>query len=275
MEEKTIKANCLVWVVTRIDYDDQIKISEETLIQIKDRCQEGYGISQMKSLPFDIGRDFSTDDAVMLRSVTKEYLETLVNRKFYNEFFEIEVNQFYLSVKQRATKAYTNYMESHFKLVADLWGMLMIPSTQILRTSIKKVDELYYSDLSAMKEIFKPEILQLDIFGEEQNWNTINACSQMNQNFSYGDYRVNFSRFLQRGKRRFVKENEYEDVILFRILMTFEVYQRDDGSEPIEFSNEKFVKMNEQTEKLFVNVFNDKIQEKLFEDGDLNEYERR
>ena len=73
----------------------------------------------------------------MLRSVTKEYLETLVNRKFYNEFFEIEVNQFYLSVKQRATKAYTNYMESHFKLVADLWGMLMIPSTQILRTSIK------------------------------------------------------------------------------------------------------------------------------------------
>ena len=62
MEEKTIKANCLVWVVTRIDYDDQIKISEETLIQIKDRCQEGYGISQMKSLPFDIGRDFSTDE---------------------------------------------------------------------------------------------------------------------------------------------------------------------------------------------------------------------
>lgn len=275
MGEKTIQANCLVWVVTRIDYDDQIKILEETLIEIRDICHKSYGISEMKSLPFDIGRDFSTDDAVMLRSVTKEYLETLVNRKFYNEFFEVEVNQFYLSVKQRATKAYTNYMESHFKLVADIWRLLKIPSKQILRTSIKKVDELYYSDLSAMKEIFKPEILQLDIFGEEQNWNAINACSQMNQNFSYGDYRVNFIRFLQRGKRRFVKENEYEDVILFRILMTFEVYQRDDGSEEIEFSNEKFVKMNEQTEKLFVNVFNDKIQEKLFEDGDLNEYERR
>ena len=165
-------------------------------------------------------------------------------------------------------------MESHFKVVENVWKLLNISQDQILRTSIKKVDELYYSDLSTMKEIFKPEILQTDIFGEEQNWNTINAGSYMNQNFGYGDYRVNFNRFLERGKRRFVEENKYEDVILYRILMTFEIYERNDENRMIEVSRDKFKKMNEQTEKLFVSTFTKEIQEKIYENGDLKQYER-
>lgn len=274
MEQKTIKANSLTWIITRIDYDDQIKIPEETLIAIRNMCQENYNISEMKSKSFEIGKDFSIDDGILLRSISKEYLETLVNRVFYNEVFEVEVNQFYLRVTQKSTQEYKNYMESHFKVVENVWKLLNISQDQILRTSIKKVDELYYSDLSTMKEIFKPEILQTDIFGEEQNWNTINAGSYMNQNFGYGDYRVNFNRFLERGKRRFVEENKYEDVILYRILMTFEIYERNDENRMIEVSRDKFKKMNEQTEKLFVSTFTKEIQEKIYENGDLKQYER-
>lgn len=274
MEQKTIKANSLTWIITRIDYDDQIKIPEETLIAIRNMCQENYNISEMKSKSFEIGKDFSIDDGILLRSISKEYLETLVNRVFYNEVFEVEVNQFYLRVTQKSTQEYKNYMESHFKVVENVWKLLNISQDQILRTSIKKVDELYYSDLSTMKEIFKPEILQTDIFGEEQNWNTINAGSYMNQNFGYGDYRVNFNRFLERGKRRFVEKNKYEDVILYRILMTFEIYERNDENRMIEVSREKFKKMNEQTEKLFVSTFTKEIQEKIYENGDLKQYER-
>ena len=274
MEQKTIKANSLTWIITRIDYDDQIKIPEETLIAIRNMCQENYNISEMKSKSFEIGKDFSIDDGILLGSISKEYLETLVNRVFYNEVFEVEVNQFYLRVTQKSTQEYKNYMESHFKVVENVWKLLNISQDQILRTSIKKVDELYYSDLSTMKEIFKPEILQTDIFGEEQNWNTINAGSYMNQNFGYGDYRVNFNRFLERGKRRFVEENKYEDVILYRILMTFEIYERNDENRMIEVSRDKFKKMNEQTEKLFVSTFTKEIQEKIYENGDLKQYER-
>ena len=58
MEQKTIKANSLTWIITRIDYDDQIKIPEETLIAIRNMCQENYNISEMKSKSFEIGKDF-------------------------------------------------------------------------------------------------------------------------------------------------------------------------------------------------------------------------
>ena len=56
--------------------------------------------------------------------------------------------------------------------------------------------------------------------------------------------------------------------------MTFEIYERNDENRMIEVSRDKFKKMNEQTEKLFVSTFTKEIQEKIYENGDLKQYER-
>lgn len=170
--EKYLKGNLLKNVVTRIDYNEQYVIEDETQRSISKACKK-HGLVYEKVRNLRAEEDFSLNDPVSLRSIPTEYIEKSFCHCYINEdvSFVIEVNNFFFRAIQLVKKdEYTNYKDSHLKLIMDIFNLLAIETTDIKRISVKKVDETFFSSLEKMNEVIKPEIIQDKIFGDEQEW---------------------------------------------------------------------------------------------------------
>lgn len=263
-----IQVNFLNTIVTRIDYEDQIKIADEVLIKIKDICAKR-NIEKIGNRTMDLERDFSTNDAVSFRDLSEEYVKTVLCKCYYNEEFQIEVSPFFIRIIQKSSEKYESYQKSHLPIVQEILCILNIPSEQMIRVSVKKVDEVYYENIEIMEKYFKADILQNKIFGEKQNWNIPQSESKTIQNFQYDKFRVNFCRYIDRGTiREDCDSGQYRDKVLYRLLLDYEVYSRDIDREVQKILND----INEVTEELFEETFTEEGKQKL-QEGSLENYD--
>lgn len=261
--------NFLNAIVTRIDYEDQIKIADDILIKIKDICTK-YGIEKIGNRILDLERDFSTNDAVSFRDLSEEYVKTVLCKCYYNEEFQIEVSPLFIRIIQKSSAKYESYQMSHLPIVQKIFFALNVPSEQIIRVSVKKVDEVFYESMETMEKYFKADILQNKIFGEKQNWNIPQAESKIIQNFQYDNFRVNFCRYIDRGMiREEFESGQYKDKILYRLLLDYEVYSRENVGE----LQETLSDIDKVTEELFKETFTVEGKQKLHqEEGGFENY---
>lgn len=265
---KKFYANFLNTIITRIDYEDQIIISPEYLLKIKEICNN-YGIEKIGNRTMDLERDFSTNDAVPFRDLSEEYVKTVSCKCYYNEEFQMEINPFFIRVIQISSEKYECYEKSHLPILEEIYTVLDIPIEQLLRVSIKKVDEIYYEDMDTMEKYFKAELLQNKIFGEKQNWNIPQSESRTIQNFQYDKFRVNFCRYIDRGMiREDCGSEQYKDRVLYRLFLDYEVYTRDTITE----IKDTLQSINQTTEELFEETFTKKGKQILTEGGEFENY---
>lgn len=266
-----MEKSLLTKVITRIDYEDQIEISNDKQLSLKNLCIDNK-IDRIDSRILDSEQDFSTSDATPFRILPEEYIKTVPCKVFYNDEFILEINPYFMRIIQSVTPNYQDYKANHLKLVKDAFTILSIPNSQIQRISIRKCDEIYYDTINAMEQYFKSEIIQNNIFGTEQNWNVPQAESSIAQNFEYRNFRVNFLRYIDRG--RFREEStdgtdiSYREKILYRLFLDYEVYSRD----TIENYSAVLLCLNEITEALFWETFNENGKKILIEGGDFGNY---
>ena len=265
---KKFHVNFLNSIITRIDYEDQIKISDEILLKIKQICMK-HEIDKIENRTIDLERDFSTNDAVPFRDVSEEYVKTVLCKCYYNEEFMIEINPLFMRVIQKSSEKYENYELSHLSILKEIFDTLDISNKQILRVSIKKVDEIYYEDIETMEKYFKQNIIQNKIFGEKQNWNIPQSESKIIQNFEYDKFRVNFCRYIDRGMiRERCDSDKYVDKILYRLFLDYEVYSRND----IENLYNILKEINGVTEELFEETFSEIGKQILYSEGGFENY---
>lgn len=260
--------NFLNSIITRIDYEDQIKISDEILLEIKKICMDD-GIDKIENRTIDLERDFSTNDSVPFRDLSEEYVKTVLCKCYYNEEFMIEINPLFMRVIQKSSEKYENYEVSHLSILKKIFDVLDISNKQIMRVSIKKVDEIYYEDIETMEKYFKSDIIQNKVFGKKQNWNIPQSESKMIQNFEYDKFRVNFCRYIDRGMIREEYDLEkYVDKILYRLFLDYEVYSRNN----IEDVDKILKDINSVTEELFEQTFSEKGKQVLYTEGGFENY---
>ena len=265
---KKFHANFLNTIITRIDYEDQIKILDETLLEVKKICM-AHDIDRIENRTMDLERDFSTNDTVPFRDLSEEYVRTVLCKCYYNDEFMIEINPLFVRVIQKSTEKYKNYKESHLPILMEIFKILNVPSEQILRVSAKKVDEVYYENMELMEKYFKEEILQNKFFGEKQNWNIPQSESKITQNFEYDNFRVNFCRYIDRGMiREKCDSDSYKNKILYRLFLDYEVYSRNDVEELEGTLNN----INRITEELFEQTFSEKGRDVLYNGGGFENY---
>lgn len=265
-----INANFLNYVITRIDYEDQITIDDNKLLKMKEVCSK-CGAKKFTSRKLSFIRDFSTNDSQPFRDLTEEYVESVFCKVFYddNDKILIQISQFFIQMFQTNTDEYKSYNESHLPLLMELYTILDIPIEQIIRISVKKADEVYYENLATMSKYFKNELIQNNIFGEKQNWNIPQAESSIRQNFQYDDVRVNFGGYLDRGTIRTKNvTGKLADKILYRLILDYEVYVRDN----IKNIAETLKKMNLITEELFLQSFSEYGRKIALEGGEYENY---
>lgn len=264
-----IRINFLNAIVTRIDYEDQIKIVDDILLKVKNICN-GCGIEKIGNRMLELERDFSTNDSVSFRDLSEEYVKTVLCKCYYNEEFAIEINPLFLRIIQQSTEEYDSYQKSHLPIVKDIFCTLNVPLEQIIRISVKKVDEVYYETLETMEKYFKSDILQNKVFGKKQNWDVPQAESKMIQNFEYDNFRVNFCRGIDRGMvREKFASDQYRDKILYRLLLDYEVYSR----ENIGGLQETLCNIDQVTEELFLEIFTEEGKQRLYqEEGGFENY---
>lgn len=267
---KQWKKSLLTKVITRIDYEDQIEISSEKYLRLKDSCIQN-NIDQIDNRTLEPEHDFATSDAVPFRNLPEEYIKKINCKIFYNQEFKLEVNPFFMRVIQSATSNYQNYQKNHLQIVDDAFNILDIPNTQIQRISIRKCDEIYYESIAAMARYFKNEIIQNNIFGPKQNWDIPQSESHVAQNFMYDDFRINFLRHIDRGtipEKSPDNPETYTEKILYRLFLDYEVYTRD----AVDNYREVLLRTNTITESLFEETFNEEGKKILYDGGSFDNY---
>lgn len=265
-----INANFFNYVITRIDYEDQIVIEDYKVLLIKQICLK-YGIKNFTSRKLDLNRDFSTNDSQPFRDLAEEYVDSVLCKLFFddNDKILIQVNQFFIQVIQTNTDEYKSYHESHLPIIMDIYKVLDIPVEQLIRISLKKADEVFYDSITTMSKYFRYEFIQNNIFGEKQNWNVPQSESLLQQNFMYDNFRVNFRSYLDRGINRIENNSgKIEDKVLYRLILEYEVYERYE----IDHIEDVLNDMNTVTEELFLKSFSEEGRKIALGKGEYENY---
>ena len=262
-----LKGNLLKYIVTRIDYEDLYEIEKDKFKQIREFCRQN-GLTFELTRDLDIEEDFELNDPLVLREISEEYIRTCVCNCYFNDDIKVEINQFFIRVIQKVNKDdYTTYLECHLPLVKKMFEILDIDNSLIVRISIKKIDETFFESLESMKEIFKPELVQCNIFGSNQKWNRPSSGSVTVQNFEYKNQLINFFRKIDRVVFRQKVENKINDNPYYRIYIEYEVYRIDYNSG--ESLQDNLTDIDSVTMDLFLESFTDEGRKKISNGEDV------
>ncbi|WP_291628076.1 hypothetical protein [Clostridium sp.] len=270
------KGNMLKAVITRIDFDDLYEIEKNVLKELKKIAIDNELTLNM-TRELNAEEDFELNDPVILRELPVEYIKNCMCYAYFNEKLDImvEVNQFFIRIIYKVNNNnYKEYSQNILPLIMAFIDPLLSDELIIRRVSIKKVDETKFNKLEEMDRVFKPEIVQSNIFSNQVRWDIPSSGSTVVQNFGYDDTKVNFFRKIDRVSVRERIESRVMDNIYYRIYVEYEVYDRKTRNNIEKTELEKLLeKINHITRKLFKDSFTDDGWDIISKGGKVGSYE--
>ncbi|NMH67930.1 hypothetical protein HF072_03920 [Bacillus sp. RO3] len=249
-----LKGHTLRLIVTRIDFHDIFEIDELTLKQIN-TLLKSYGLKSNEPVQLS-EEDFFFNDPLNFTHLPIDYITDVKSQIFYiDDDLTLEVNQLFLRLVQTVeNRNYRNY-SSIEEIVSNTFNILKErEGVRIRRTSIKKVNEVFFIDLDDLRSYFKEDVINLNQYSGHINWSLPKSKSRLIQNFRLNDCLVNFVRVFDNG----MMNNEP----VFRLYTEFETYFYFQNSVDEEMENLLTI-LNDNIFILFEGSLNDKAIEKL------------
>lgn len=219
-DKEKLKGNLLRLIITRIDYEDILKVSSETLKEIKEMFPECNVVSRMLK-----DNDFNFDDPKGVVDLPEEVIEKSSSTAFAlkDTRMVIEVNQYFVRILYEVDKEkYNKYEDVIQNKVIDVMNIMnKKENIQLKRISILKMDEVFFNSLGKMKKIFKSNILRMNLFDGNISWSEPSTQIATINNFKYDECYVNFKTNFSRVKI---------DKIYMRLLLSYEAYMKNDIS---------------------------------------------
>lgn len=271
--KESVTGNLMKLVFTRIDYEDIIEVSANTLKEIKAKFPNSKILPRMLTK-----EDFNFRDYQNIIDLPEEIIKNSKCSAIYFEEMDmiVEVNQYFLRTICKVNKeVYKNYEESILENTMLIFRILdNNEDVKIKRISVNKINEVLCSSATKLKKIFKGNILRMDLFDNIIKWNQISSKAKNFVAFDYNDCNVNFLSLLENveaGKR------------YIRLLLDYEVYIYGDRSWNDKFNNENSIKqkyieeklkaLNDITYTLFIKSFTPKGLEMIRNNERIDEYE--
>lgn len=211
-----LKGHTLKLIVTRIDFHDIFEINESTLKNIQALLTK-YGLTHSEPSQLSV-EDFFFNDPSNFTHLPSDYITDVKNQIFYiEEDLSLEVNQLFIRLVQTVENGiYRNYSSIEEILSNTFNTLKQLEDVRVRRISIKKVNEVFFKDLSDLKSHYKEEIINLNQYNGHIDWSLPKCKSRLIQNFRLTDCFVNFVRVFDNGV--------IETQPVFRLYTEFETY---------------------------------------------------
>lgn len=261
VDREELKSNILKAVILRVDYEDIIEISSDTIKEIKRLFPNGDLRYRMLN-----SMDFTDNDLISIRSVPIEVVEkTKCFGIIFDEGLVLEFNQFFLrvvkTVKDYKYSTFENEILDNFislyKVLSEREGI-----EEILRVSIKKINETFFDSLNKARQCIQKEVLMTSSVEKNICFKSLYKYST-NNNFTYKNSNVNLGTRFEKVKHR---EKYY-----FRFYMDIENYLIDCKKE--EINKEKILQLNDNGFDIFLKVLKRKSIELLKNGQGVGKYE--
>lgn len=215
-DRNEMKGHILKRVITRIDYNDLFELDPGLMKNIAENCfssglftKQGY-----KSLELS---DFAFNDPSVPISLPYEYIKDINSIIFYNDerTYYLEINQLFLRITQVVGDEYRRYSESIDLINKCFEELKKNDLFHVKRMGIRKLNQVFFKDLSQFNKYFKPDLFQFNQF-DNINWSNMGTQSKLVQNFQIDDIKVNFTRLYDNG---LIDGNQFN-----RLILDFETY---------------------------------------------------
>lgn len=256
-----IKGHTLKQITIRMDFQDIIKVSDESIKKIQTACFK-------KNLDTTITRilspdDFQYNDFITDISIPYEYLKQINSHAFINQEQNliVEINQFFLKITQEVNKDYIRFseMKELYLVLAEI--LKEHDEIRIKRFSLNKINEVFYENEEKLLNDFKAEMIGLNYHDDMVDWT--HPHTQMNQtlNFESEGFFINIAKMVDNGA--------INEKTLIRLLLKFELFCLNNPNMSL---TELLPEMNKIMNNLFIKHFTDTGYEKIKKAVRLGDY---